>query len=176
MSWTDQRVETLKKLWLEGHSASQVARVLGATTRNAVIAKIHRLGLATREKPTAPKIAPRPMVEVMTKAPRAVLVKAGPSSETKRGPYEQRVIQAAIAEAAKAQPEPIKRGELTPTATIFTLTAHTCRWPIGNPSAEGFGFCGRKRERGSYCETHARRASGRAPSGLQDRNLMRGVR
>jgi len=176
MSWTDERVSTLKKLWTDGLSASQVATALGGVTRNAVIAKVHRLGMSERQKPTAPKISPRPMAEVMTTAPKSVLVKAGPSAETKRGPYEQRVITAAIAEAVKTQPEPIKRGELTPTATLFELNAHTCRWPIGNPSAEGFGFCGRKRERGSYCEVHARRSSGRAPSGLQDRNLLRGVR
>lgn len=176
MSWTDERVSTLKKLWLDGLSASQVARALGGVTRNAVIAKVHRLGMSDRPKPAAPKLAPRPMAEVMTRAPKAALVKAGPSMETKTGPYEQRVVKAAIAEALKTAPEPVKRGELTPTATIFNLTVHACRWPIGNPSADNFGFCGRRRERGSYCEIHARRATGRAPSGLQDRNLLRGVR
>lgn len=176
MSWTPERVETLKKLWVQGLSASQVAQALGQVTRNAVIAKIHRLGLATRERAAAPKLAPRPMAEVMTRAPRTVLVKAGPSAETKRGPYEQRVVQAAIAVVLKAEPEPVKRGELAPTATIFNLTAHACRWPIGNPSADDFGFCGRPKARGSYCDAHAKRASGRPPSGLQDRNLMRGVR
>ena len=46
MSWTDERVETLKRMWAEGQSASQIAKELGGVTRNAVIGKVHRLGLS----------------------------------------------------------------------------------------------------------------------------------
>lgn len=65
MGWTEERVELLKKLWLEGLSASQIAGVLGeGVTRNAVIGKVHRLKLSGRAKPasTAPRVrqAPRP--------------------------------------------------------------------------------------------------------------------
>ena len=55
MAWTDDRVEILTKLWGEGLSASQIARELGDVTRNAVIGKVHRLGLAGRASPTRPK-------------------------------------------------------------------------------------------------------------------------
>src|SRR5687768_18412161 len=48
MSWTDERVETLKTMWSEGKSASQIAKELGGVTRNAVIGKVHRLGLSNR--------------------------------------------------------------------------------------------------------------------------------
>ncbi|MBN8290338.1 GcrA cell cycle regulator, partial [Rhodobacter sp. NTK016B] len=48
MSWTDERVELLKKMWAEGKSASQIAKELGSVTRNAVIGKVHRLGLSSR--------------------------------------------------------------------------------------------------------------------------------
>jgi GcrA cell cycle regulator len=48
MSWTDERVELLKKMWNEGQSASQIAKELGGVTRNAVIGKVHRLGLSNR--------------------------------------------------------------------------------------------------------------------------------
>jgi GcrA cell cycle regulator len=48
MSWTDERVETLKRMWGEGQSASQIAKELGGVTRNAVIGKVHRLGLSNR--------------------------------------------------------------------------------------------------------------------------------
>lgn len=51
MSWTDERVETLKKMWAEGQSASQIAKELGGVTRNAVIGKVHRLGLSNRVGP-----------------------------------------------------------------------------------------------------------------------------
>ena len=60
MSWTDERVEQLKQHWTEGKSASQIASLLGnGVTRNAVIGKVHRLGLAGRVK--SPGLAsPRP--------------------------------------------------------------------------------------------------------------------
>src|ERR1700689_3208048 len=66
MSWTDERVEQLKSLWTEGLSASQIARTLGGVTRNAVIGKVHRLGLAGR----APRPrAERPRLPMAPKAP-----------------------------------------------------------------------------------------------------------
>jgi len=90
MSWTDERVETLKKMWGEGQSASQIAKELGGVTRNAVIGKVHRLGLsnratagaappakpaATKEKPAAaakaepkPAAAPKPKPKPETKS------------------------------------------------------------------------------------------------------------
>ena len=59
MSWTDERVELLKKLWTEGLSASQIASRMGGVTRNAVIGKVHRLGLSGRATPTR-AARPRP--------------------------------------------------------------------------------------------------------------------
>ena len=59
MSWTDERVELLKKLWADGLSASQIAGELGGITRNAVIGKVHRLGLSGRAKSPSSS-APRP--------------------------------------------------------------------------------------------------------------------
>ena len=62
MSWTDERVETLKKMWNEGQSASQIAKELGGVTRNAVIGKVHRLGLSNRAgaAPAPAGLAPLP--------------------------------------------------------------------------------------------------------------------
>ncbi|MDP4031919.1 MAG: GcrA family cell cycle regulator [Pseudorhodobacter sp.] len=72
MSWTDERVETLKKMWSDGQSASQIAKELGGVTRNAVIGKVHRLGLSNRAAPTpgkeAPEAAVAPQVEAAAKA------------------------------------------------------------------------------------------------------------
>ena len=48
MAWTEDRVETLKTMWTDGNSASQIAKALGGVTRNAVIGKVHRLGLSNR--------------------------------------------------------------------------------------------------------------------------------
>ncbi|WP_304437865.1 GcrA family cell cycle regulator, partial [Gemmobacter sp. LW-1] len=77
MSWTDERVETLKRMWSEGQSASQIAKELGGVTRNAVIGKVHRLGLSNRvggaggkedEEEVAVE-APAPRVETPRPAP-----------------------------------------------------------------------------------------------------------
>jgi GcrA cell cycle regulator len=69
MTWTDERVETLKRLWTDGLSASQIAAELGGITRNAVIGKVHRLGLSGRAKSpssAAPRARqgrpPRPLI------------------------------------------------------------------------------------------------------------------
>ncbi|MCB1360366.1 MAG: GcrA cell cycle regulator, partial [Rhodobacteraceae bacterium] len=60
MSWTDERVEMLKKMWAEGKSASQIAKELGSVTRNAVIGKVHRLGLSSRTSDSASDPEPAP--------------------------------------------------------------------------------------------------------------------
>ena len=57
MNWTDERVELLKKLWSDGLSASQIAAELGGITRNAVIGKVHRLGLSGRANELAASLA-----------------------------------------------------------------------------------------------------------------------
>ncbi|MBK4214833.1 GcrA cell cycle regulator [Paracoccus caeni] len=70
MSWTDERVETLKRMWGEGQSASAIAKELGGVTRNAVIGKVHRLGLSNRteEAEAAPAAAPAPQPVAEKKA------------------------------------------------------------------------------------------------------------
>jgi len=89
MSWTDERIEQLRQMWQNGHTASQIAETLGGVSRNAVIGKAHRLGLQSRPSPvkageadtseTAPKPAaaaapPPPVAE-----PRPAPVTAEPS-------------------------------------------------------------------------------------------------
>ncbi len=72
MSWTDERVELLKKMWNEGHSASQIAKELGGVTRNAVIGKVHRLGLSNRNGGESEAAPPPP--EAATPQPEAPVV------------------------------------------------------------------------------------------------------
>ena len=83
MSWTDDRVETLKRMWGEGQSASQIAKELGGVTRNAVIGKVHRLGLSNRAGSggNAGKAAAKEKVPSKPAAP-----KAPPKSKTKAAP------------------------------------------------------------------------------------------
>jgi len=78
MSWTDERVTTLKKLWLDGLSASQIAKQLGGVTRNAVIGKVHRLGLSGRAPPRNRRDRPsRPRVRRVRPPPRCPRPRAG---------------------------------------------------------------------------------------------------
>jgi GcrA cell cycle regulator len=139
MGWTDERVEVLKKLWLDGLSASQIAKQLGGgVTRNAVIGKVHRLGLSGRAAPSQPVRAPALRTP---RAPRPVAA-APVRRDTPSIPT----------------PPPAPRYYVTDTpgtATVLTLGAHMCKWPIGDPSSDGFSFCGARASEGPYCVNHA---------------------
>ena len=151
MSWTDERVTTLKKLWLDGLSASQIAKQLGGVTRNAVIGKVHRLGLSGRAAPSQPARpafkAPRPArpaAQTMPSAPRRVVAP------------EQSAPTPMATTSAVPPSLPVYRDEQPGSATVLTLGAHMCKWPIGDPSSDGFTFCGRRSSDGPYCVEHAR--------------------
>lgn len=141
--WTEDRVGALKKLWLEGQSASQIAKQLGGgVTRNAVIGKVHRLGLSGRAAPSQPARATfrpsRPRPAQPTQAPSA--------------PRRIEAVQPRPAPPTVPAPMP----DLPGTATVMTLGAHMCKWPIGDPSSTEFSFCGRRASEGVYCVEHAR--------------------
>ena len=162
MGWTDERVEMLKKLWLDGLSASQIAKQLGGVTRNAVIGKVHRLGLSGRATPSQPQ---RPVF----KAPRAP--RPAVAAAPRRTPSE--------AHASLPVPTPTFYAEEPGSATVLTLGAHMCKWPIGDPSTNAFTFCGRRSSEGPYCGEHARVAyqpqqkKGRSPASDLARSLRR---
>ncbi len=138
MGWTEERVAVLKKLWLEGLSASQIAKQLGGVTRNAVIGKVHRLGLSGRAAPSQPS---RPVFRPTRPRPQA---HAAPVRRT------EPVVR-------PAAPPPPPMVDLPGTATVLTLGAHMCKWPIGDPSTDEFSFCGRRAGgEGPYCVEHAR--------------------
>src|SRR6476619_6892462 len=94
MSWTDERIERLKKMWHEGATASQIADELGGVSRNAVIGKAHRLGLEQRPSPVKPgeekeakakaaqspaPAAPKPIAKAEAPAPRPTEATPAPS-------------------------------------------------------------------------------------------------
>jgi len=129
MSWTDERVETLKKLWAEGHSASRIAAELGGITRNAVIGKVHRLGLSGRAKSPS-SAAPRP------RKPRAAAHMLRISRPSIRG-------NTALAHAFELDMEPEAQpiDNVIPIGqrrSLLELTEDTCRWPIGDPGSADF--------------------------------------
>jgi len=133
MSWTPERVEKLKELWKKNYSASQIASMLGDTTRNAVIGKAHRLNLEARaiSKKSAPKINTESNV--------------GPELKGQKLGRKAR-FKALLLDKSFEQENPKKLEE---------LTDETCRWPIGHPYEENFYFCGRKpMEKFPYCKLH----------------------
>lgn len=167
MSWTDDRVDLLKKLWAEGLSASQIAGRLGSVTRNAVIGKVHRLGLsgrATTSRMKSHRPRQRMAAKRMAKSRYATIgnpaLRALYNAETNvyLPPTEELVIP--VAERKSIQ----------------TLTEVTCRWPIGDPQNTEFHFCGKNKVPGlPYCEFHARRAFQPPQSRRRDRAVVEPV-
>jgi len=157
MHWTDERVELLKKLWSEGLSASAIATELGGVTRNAVIGKVHRLGLSGRAKTPAP--TPQRRVKP-TRAPSHPLRPQAPTpvirGNTALAPQITPLV--AVEEQAEPQLRPVEDVvvPMSERVTIMELREHMCRWPLGDPGREDFRFCGsRVGAHGPYCNHHA---------------------
>jgi GcrA cell cycle regulator len=148
MTWTDERVEALKKLWTDGLSASQIAAELGGITRNAVIGKVHRLGLSGRAKSPS-SAAPRPR-------------KARPHAHMLRVSRPSIRGNTALAQAyeldVELEPELVDNViPLGQRRTLLELNEETCRWPIGDPGHPDFFFCGGQAITGlPYCAYHSR--------------------
>jgi GcrA cell cycle regulator len=174
LTWTDERVENLKKMWGEGLSASQIAaKIGGGVTRNAVIGKVHRLGLAGRQ--TAPRApSTRTTVRKETRSPGMAQPRmpSQPSMPTAGATALKSYAHLAPKVAPLPEPKPLRLVDLSKDGriTILHLSDKTCKWPIGDPMHEDFCFCGHGPREGSpYCEYHARMAYQPA----QDRRMRR---
>jgi GcrA cell cycle regulator len=156
MSWTDERVELLRQLWLDGRSASQISAQLGhGVTRNAVIGKVHRLGLAGRAKaPTsaasppraasAPRMSPRPATSSARTAVRgatALALATEPALDTRPVFQEEDVVI-----------------PMSLRVSIIDLKEAMCRWPLGDPTSADFRYCGSPAASGPYCAHHGKLA------------------
>tara|TARA_B100000470_G_scaffold127910_1_gene99018 strand:- start:135 stop:629 length:495 start_codon:yes stop_codon:yes gene_type:complete len=133
MSWTTERERKLKDLWKNGHTASQIAEMLGDTTRNAVIGKAHRLNLQARAASKKP------------------LAKVNAENNNTQGFKTQKLGRKAKFKALLLD----KNFEQENPKKLEELTDLTCRWPIGHPYEKKFYFCGRKPlEKFPYCKLH----------------------
>ena len=135
-AWSKDRISTLTAHWIDGLSASQIADRLGGVSRNAVIGKLHRLGLCGDGRPPMPK-------------PQAAAGAARRPDQTRPAPARL------PAKTAPSIPSPPEGPGLV--ADLIGLGAHACRWPIGDPKAAGFTFCGRRAD-GRYRHGHEQRA------------------
>jgi GcrA cell cycle regulator len=137
-SWTEERIDLLKRLWADGLSASQIAAELGGITRNAVIGKVTRLDLSGRASP-------------------AKIIR------TPRGPREQRTTQRRVPHSmfvgddkpclnVQSFEVPVEQRK-----SLLQLTAGVCKFPYGDPGSPDFYFCGGVSVNGEpYCSAHAR--------------------
>ncbi|MEO0821662.1 MAG: GcrA family cell cycle regulator [Pseudomonadota bacterium] len=180
MTWTDERVEKLKELWNEGMSASKIAKELGGVTRNAVIGKVHRLGLSNRTAPptAAPQGAmvdePAPEKAVAEPEPEAEIEETGPVPD--EAPVAAEIAplptvprrEPAVRDATQPRPPGLPTPEeenaratlaeiekMARRLSLLELTERTCKWPIGDPTDDDFHFCGLPVVPGKpYCEHH----------------------
>ena len=134
MSWTEEREQKLRKLWEKGHTASQIAEMLGgSTTRNAVIGKAHRLKLAAR------------VASKQSKSPKKQDAASDLNKQEEHISRKSRFKSLLLDKTFEAE-NPKKLEE---------LGGKNCRWPIGHPDEENFYFCGRNPVEGfSYCKLH----------------------
>ena len=170
MSWSDERVETLRRMWNEGQSASQIAKELGGVTRNAVIGKVHRLGLSNRThgapaKPAKEEVAAEPAAP---KPPQPEPAQTAAPEDTSRQMAPTPMRKPIVPAGQPLPPQP-SANEISPEALatvreiekasrrigLMELTERTCKWPIGDPATDDFWFCGLSVQQGKpYCEAH----------------------
>ncbi len=135
MSWTDERVAQLKRMWGEGRTAAEIAKELGGITRNAVIGKAHRLKLSNRVSP----------IQQDNKKPAA-----------HSAPVREKIAAPVMTRAAVNTDIPPARGN---GVKMVDLKDRMCRWPFGDPRDANFHFCGGPGVPGlPYCPEHAKMA------------------
>tara|TARA_B110000263_G_C14951767_1_gene348413 strand:+ start:92 stop:589 length:498 start_codon:yes stop_codon:yes gene_type:complete len=133
MSWTEEKIDKLKKLWGSGNTASQIAEIIGGISRNAVIGKAHRLNLSK-------KIKSKNLLHNQN------FYKPNSNGEniqkkTRKSKFKSLIIE------KNFEPENPKQLE--------ELDENSCKWPIGHPNESSFYFCGRSSLKDfSYCKLH----------------------
>jgi GcrA cell cycle regulator len=179
--WTEERVERLKKLLADDLSAAQMADALGGVTRNAVIGKLTRLGLAPGRvvgrlrhkaamalRPPRDPNAPRP-IKARKGGARSALFSYEYKGTREQGSNEKREARAQKAADLRARFEVVEIVDLPAEESavavgLMKLNAHTCRWPLGDPrDLDAMRFCGaepfsRPGRDYPYCARHCRMA------------------
>lgn len=170
MGWTQERINVLVKLWLSGKSASTIAKELGSVTRNAVIGKVHRLGISNRD--TVVKSAG----SKEKSAKKEIVVKKARRNSKNALPDQKKII-------VRAKGRPSRRSAIVCEIphdnsyiinSILDLNEKTCKWPIGHPDEENFHFCGCPvdKQNGPYCSYHMTLAYTQQPATRTERTIQ----
>ena len=162
MSWTDERIALLKKMWKDGKSAADIAKALAkGVTRNAVIGKAHRMGLSNRPSPIKKTDAPAAKEPVKKELPKKEVLKkevAKPVGKKLVPPVVVSGVKNPLVRGELAEPRKFEKEAIPPGGgvALIDLTERMCRWPIGDPREDDFTFCGRGIRAGTpYCPDHA---------------------
>ena len=133
MSWTEEKVTKLKELWGKGNTASEIAKIIGGISRNAVIGKAHRLNLSAKIKTRT--------VASSQNFENSLDEKSIKNKRNRRSKFKSLIIEKDF------EPENPKQLE--------ELDERLCKWPIGHPDEKSFYFCGRSSLKDfSYCKLH----------------------
>ena len=181
MAWSDERVAILKKMWLEGSSASEIAKELGNITRNAVIGKVHRLGMSNRDtnnlksgsstsnakksvrRGRPPKVnkeekkkgRPHKLKDVGDFTGTLDVKEKSTTSSAKEMRLDENKTKVASDLSEETLQNILKVEMKSKKISLMELTERTCKWPIGDPATDTFWFCGHESEPGKpYCKTH----------------------
>jgi len=144
MPWTEEQVEQLRQMWVEGLSANEIAKKIGVS-KNSIVGKVHRLCLKARPSPIKKKeIVPPQEAEAEAKTP---------PDTPENGECLKPEVADAYQQKEKVQ---IKKNTGKGCVKLVELDSHTCRWPIGDPRDEDFCFCGKRVRTGqTYCDEHS---------------------
>lgn len=176
MAWTEEMVEQLRQMWIEGLTANEIAKRLGVS-KNSIVGKVHRLCLKARPSPIKrKKVTNNETAEnksstnvIKEKASKVIPVTASVSDNSKTKPVKAKEVKAEKTTKANTKskeennsketdvPAQVKEKKL-PNGHIklMQLDSHTCRWPLGDPRDEDFCFCGKKVRMGqTYCDEHS---------------------
>ena len=143
MAWTKKRVEILQELWICGISASQIALKMGGVTRNAVIGKVHRLGLSARA--TTVKVS-------------SVKTLRRPQTRQEKNVFSDLCVDDQEIAQESDEDAPCFANDVE-GVSILHLNDRVCKWPVGDPSTDDFYFCGAQSVVNiPYCQKHAESA------------------
>lgn len=148
LAWNDERTAQLARFWAAGLSASTIAERLGGVSRNAVIGKLHRLGLS--QQAAKPKAKAQPSTAARKPAsPQSLSVQGAQALKPALAPSPAPSPRLAV--VPRTKPEAEASG-----VTLIELKERMCRWPEGDPKTPEFRFCGARRaNEGPYCARHA---------------------